>query len=219
MQLLGILLARVTAISHLYEWDPHGRVYVPDFIKAIVERYGFRKFPKTLEEYNLQTGAIFAVGKIGDIVIDAYTIFQGGLVVDTRSSTENSEKVLADITDWFCEFAGTKRMPDRISRRFYLSQLSFRSDAKLEALNPRLRDLASSLDEVVSRYAKRKLEFETTGISFQFDLDKGPAPSPPLRIERLENSPFEENKYFSAAPLPTDEHISFLTEFESILKS
>ena len=219
MQLLAVLLARVTAISQLNEWDPRGRWYLPDFIKAMVDRYGFQKYPKTLEEYNVQTGATFVAGKMGDTVIDSYTIFQGGLVVDTRSCTDNSEKILNDITEWFSGLTGANPAGDKISRKFYLSQLSFRSDIKLDALNPKLQSLASRLTSSVSQYGKQKTEFETTGISFQFDSQRGLRLALPLRIERLEGVPFEENKYFSAAPLPTDEHISFLNEFELALKS
>jgi hypothetical protein len=36
-----------------------------------------------------------------------------------------------------------------------------------------------------------------------------------LIIEHRVNTPFEENKYFSEAPLPTKLHIKFLEEFEA----
>jgi hypothetical protein len=191
-----------------------------DFVKGMVERYGFQKFPRTIEEYRQpSTGAVFTLGKMGNIVIENYTVYPQGLVVDTRSSTDDSERVLKDITDWFCTLSGIQPPADGITRRFYLSQVNFRSQRSLDALNPNLHLLSDRLTEIVSAPAKQHLEFQTTGISFQFDATQGIAYSLPLKIERLADAQFSENKYFSSAPLQTDEHIHFLEEFETILTS
>ncbi|HEV2492961.1 MAG TPA: hypothetical protein VG204_07795 [Terriglobia bacterium] len=217
MQLLAVVLARVTALTLIHEWDPRSKLFVTDFIKALVERYGFLVFPKTLEDYRSPNGAVFTAGKMGDIVIENVTLYAQGVVVDTRSSTTDSDLVLTDIANWVETLSGVQHADDRISRRFYLSQLSFRSESNLDCLNPKLNKLASWLTEIVSKHAKQRLEFETTAISFQFDQQKHKSLSLPMRIERLESAIFEENKYFSSAPLPTDEHIAFLNEFEAAL--
>jgi len=220
MEILAVILARVTALTNLPEWDPRGRSHTMDFVKGMVERYGFQKFPRTIEEYRQpSTGAVFTLGKMGNIVIENYTVYPQGLVVDTRSSTDDSERVLKDITDWFCTLSGIQPPADGITRRFYLSQVNFRSQRSLDALNPNLHLLSDRLTEIVSAPAKQHLEFQTTGISFQFDATQGIAYSLPLKIERLADAQFSENKYFSSAPLQTDEHIHFLEEFETILTS
>jgi len=217
MKVLAVALARVTALSQLIEWDPYGRSYLPDFIKGMVERYGFQSFPKTPEEYSSPNGAVFSVGRMGDINIQSYWIYRGGLVVDTRSSTEDAETVLKDITEWFSENFGAKSAIERITRKFYLSQLEFYSEQNLNALNPKFRPLAEMLANTVSDHLKQTVKFEATKIVLQNDVLKGPTFSLPLSVERLENSLFEENRYFSSAPLPTNEHIAFLEKFESIL--
>jgi hypothetical protein len=38
-------------------------------------------------------------------------------------------------------------------------------------------------------------------------------------IQRRDNTPFSENKYFSDAPLPTDVHIRLLEEFETAISN
>jgi len=220
MEILAVVLARVTALTNLPEWDPRGKTHTMDFVKGMVERYGFQKFPTTIDEYRQpSTGAVFTLGKMGNIVIESYTVYPRGLVVDTRSSTDDSERVLKDITDWFCTLSGIQPPADGITRRFYLSQVNFRSQRSLDALNPNLHLLAARLTEIVSGHAKQHLDFQTTAINFQFDVTEGVSYSLPLRIERLEGAQFSENKYFSAAPLKTDEHIHFLEEFETILDS
>jgi hypothetical protein len=218
MEILAVVLARVTALTNLPEWDPRGKLHIMDFVKGMVERYGFQKFPKTIEEYQQpSTGAVFSLGKMGNIVIENYTVYARGVVIDTRSSTDDSERVLKDVTDWLCGLSGIEPSADRISRRFYLSQVNFRCQKSLDVLNPNLPLLAARLTEIVSGYAKQHLDFQTTGIGFQFDATQGVPYSLPLKIERLEGAQFSENKYFSAAPLQTDEHIRFLEDFETIL--
>ena len=145
-------------------------------------------------------------------------IYTKGIVVDTRSSTEDAETILTKIEEWAEPFFGIEHSPNRTSRKVFLSELSFYSDIPFEFLNPKLKELATHLGKVVSSYAQEPQNFDLFGLSFSVD--------PPvrlgaisLRIERLAGNPFWENKYFSSAPLPTSEHLAFLTEFESILKN
>lgn len=218
MKLLAVSLARVSVFTDIYEWNPQNRISFREFTQAFVERYGFMKWPQTVEEFDLQKGVVFQLGMLGNQSIDSVTMFTKGVVIDTRSSTEDGERFILDAAEWAGQFFGTERDPQRISRKFFLSELSFYSEKPLDLLNTKLRDFAARLGEAVSRYAHEPHTFEPTGIIFSSD--------PPtrlgtlhLRIDRLAGSPFWENKYFSSAPLPTNEHLAFLADFESILQS
>jgi hypothetical protein len=217
MQLLAISLARLTALTDIYEWNPQNKVSSREFSQAFVERYEFLKSQQTIEEYDLQKGVIYQGGMFGSIEIHSVTFFTKGIVIDTRSSTENAEKFLSDAAEWAEQFFGIEHSPNRISRKIFLSELSFYSDVPFALLNPKLTALVTRLGEVVSSYLREPQAFDLSGLSFSVD--------PParlgamsLRIERLQGNPFWENKYFSSAPLPTTDHLTFLTEFESLLK-
>ena len=216
MQLLAISLARLTALTDLNEWNPQSRVPLREFLQAFVERYGFLKSPQTIEEYDLQKGAVFQYGRMGAVDFSV-TLFSRGIVVDTRSSTEDAEKFLSDAEEWAEQFFGVEHSTNRISRKLFLSELSLYSDVPFELLNPKLKALATRLGEVVSSYLREPQNFELFGLSFSVDPPTRLGPLT-LRIERLPGEPFWENKYFSSAPLPTTEHLAFLTEFESIFK-
>lgn len=130
-----------------------------------------------------------------------------GVVIDTRSSTADAEHFLMDATDWAERFFGADHAPDRLGRKVFLSELSFYSKALFGLLNPKFQRIATRLGEVVTHYAREPHTFAPFGLSFHVD--------PPthlgalnLRIERLAGNPFWENKYFSSAPLPTDQHLS-----------
>jgi hypothetical protein len=218
MRLLAVSLARVTAFTEIYEWNPQNRIPFHEFSQAFVDRYGFLKFPRDLEDYDLQKGTVYGAGKLNAITIDTVTLFMKGIVIDTRSSTNDAEHILMDMADWAEQLFGIEHSPERISRKVFLSELSFYSEALFGLFNPHLERLVTRLGEVVSSYAREPQRFEPFGFSFSSD--------PPtrlgtlnLRIERLAGNPFWEKKYFSSAPLPTNEHLSFLSEFESVLNA
>jgi hypothetical protein len=205
-------------MTFLTEWDPKNKIYAMDLIQKLVERYGFLIFPKTLQDFRSANGAVFEAGKMGEIIIEKLTLYAQGIVIDTRSSTDDCELILTDAARWFSDITGVHFSQERITRKFYFSQLSFATDLKFEFLNPRLRNVSSLLSQIVSKYASRQVEYETVAISFQVDHTKDTVLFwQPMRIERLEGSSFDENRYFSAAPVPTNDHILLLREFEEAL--
>src|SRR5262249_24018898 len=132
-------------------------------------------------------------------------------------STDDAENVLNDMAEWAEQFFSIEHSSNRISRKMFVSHLSFYSEVPFDLINQKLRRLVSRLNDVTSFYAKEPRKFNLFGISFKDD--------PPSRfgeqafqIERLAGTPFWENKYFSSAPIPTGEHLALLAEFESILK-
>jgi hypothetical protein len=140
-------------------------------------------------------------------------------LVDTISSTDNAEAMLEDAMIWAAESFNLKYRSDMLNRKSYVSELLFRSEVTLEALNPALKELSERLSKYISDKEDCALSFEPVGISFWFDTLKLKMPGVALRIERLADTPFSEMKYYSIAPLPTGEHIKFLEDFEAALKS
>ena len=83
------------------------------------------------------------------------------------------------------------------------------------SLNPALMRLADRIARTVSQFGEQPVEFSTSGVIIGCDvwnMKLGPAP---FTIERRVDTPFSANKYFSSAPLPTEDHIAFLKQFEA----
>ena len=131
MRLLAISLARLTVLTPPAEFNPKNSVSIPEFTRAMVERYGLLKFPKTVEDYDLSKGVVFGLGKVNNINIESIILYHCGLVIDTRSSTKDCEAVLGDLTAWVQELFGIEYSPISEPRKFFLSELSFYSDLKL----------------------------------------------------------------------------------------
>lgn len=211
MDITAVLLARVTAFVSIDELNPVGRVSLVDLVKGLVERYKFAKYPKTFDEWTPDKGTEFVYGRFDQFELSKLTIYERGVSIDTRSSTDDSERVLEDLMTW----SGSVGLVPRRHRRWYTSGLVVESNVALDAMHPALRTLA----EKISAAAETQLSarFETTSISIGMDPWNARYPLIPFRIERREGVPFSENKYWAQAPLPTRTHIELLKDFEAAL--
>lgn len=214
MELISIVRARMVAMIQLQQWDPFGRALTLEALGRIGGRYSFIKVPTKLEDIDLQKGAELQEGRLGDIRIDRITIFLNGIVIDTRSSTEDSEKVLNDIISLALESFGAIIKP---ARQSFVSQFVFHSNMRLAALNPVFPKVAAVLTERASADLKHPFTFEPTAILLNADTAQAKTAPAMFSIERRAEIPFAENTYFSNAPLRTAEHIELVKTFEASL--
>ncbi len=219
MKLLSVSLARLTVVTETAEINPRNKVSLPELTKAFVNRYGFLKYPTAVAEFDLTNGVTFATGKIDGINIGSLILYFGGVVIDTGSSTDDSERVLSDLVSFVQELVGIQYVPVAEPRKFYLTELAFHSTAKLETLNPILRHISNRISDIVSGPARQRFDFEPVTVRFLPDLQKTKWQVSAFSLDRLAGAPLDENKWFSSAPLPTQEHLKLLDEIETMLVS
>jgi len=214
MDLKAIMLARVVTLFELQTLDPTGRASVTETLKQITNRYSFTKTPQTFAEIDFQKGVELVEGKLDQIGIDRLTIFSNGMSVDTRSSTEDSEKVLKDFLAFMHANYGASV---QIHRQFFVSQIVFRSDAHLSLLNPILEPLAEQIGASVSKDMQHPFLFEPSGLIVAPDVSQTKLSPGVFSLERRAEMPFSEKMYFSNAPLRTAEHFRILEKLEMSL--
>ena len=101
MELISISLARIAVFLELQSLDPNGSQTTPESAHVLAQRYGFARVPKTVEEMDFQKGVIFAAGRYQDIAIDQFQIFNNGVIIDTRSSTDdNTARSRSSLSSW-----------------------------------------------------------------------------------------------------------------------
>ncbi len=220
MQLTSVLLARIFAFLPLEDLNPRGALRGTEITKGLIERYGFMGFPEKLEDYyDEQKGLQYLAGNLDKIVINKLAIYPAGITVDTRSSTSDSEEVLRDMLAWAVTSLNINYKEEMIKSRVYISQLTFTSDVTLDALNPKLRGFGERITKSVSKSFGHTFNFETASVTLHFDTSVNKELVTGFQIARRTDVPYSENKYFSSAPLPTDEHIKLVKDFEAALKS
>ena len=214
MELLSVLLARALAWVEPAELNPRAAVFYPDLTRAIVARYGFQKFPQKLEDFDESKGVTFAAGRFGKSVIEQLIIYTYGILLDTRSSTQESKRLLEEAMQWGKNELGLVYEPSMITRWQYASQVTFRSDVPLTGVQTAFQTLADKTRKHILELMGEDLKYELTAFFVDYDPLTRKHPLGRFSIQRRDNTPFSENKYFSDAPLPTDIHIALLEEFE-----
>src|SRR5262245_4333114 len=116
MNLSAVLMARVIFFVESVELNPRGSAYYPDIIKALVERFQFKKFPEKFEDFDEDKGVSLVGGKFEDETVARITIYSWGLTLDTTSSTDIAEKLLTDTLVWGVEKLKLTYKPEMIKR-------------------------------------------------------------------------------------------------------
>lgn len=217
MNLLSINLARSIWLGPINDLNPRGISLDRILFPYLIDTYKFKKYPSLAEPLDITKGLEF---RDGEFAIDeeskpiriTLTIHTDGLVVDTRSSTNHSDAFLEYSFSQFSEIFKMPPFQSVMKRRLYLSQVFVSTEKSLELLNPKLKQISKYLNQ----YFGKDKSFQVGSISFWPD-QKDKSPAMPFTFERAINVPFSENRYYSVAPLQTDQHLELLDKLEKIL--
>lgn len=219
MKLSSVILARVLGFVEIFDLSPRGKAFFPEISRALVERYGFQKFPQALEEFNEEKGIEFYQGRTGDLVIQKFVIWNSLLVLETRSNTTDSKRILEEMLLWGAEkFGLSYQSGETIKRWAYVSDLSFYSEVPLLNVSPALTSVAEKCSKALTDIWQEPVQYETLNLIVGHDPTARKYGIAPFSITRRAEAAFSENKYFSEAPLPTDVHLKLLQEFEVEVK-
>jgi hypothetical protein len=170
----------------------------------MVARYHFLKFPKTYEDFNnLKDGVAFGGGEWNGVAIEDVRFFNQGIGVSTGKSTTFAEELSADIMTVWSE-VGLTFSPEWITDQKHNSELVVSSKVDLCAMNPKIT-------AVCAKY------FKNAGpgiVGFHLDENTNDFP---VQIQRLNGAPLSAGQFWSQAPIPTDQHLSFLESLETAL--
>lgn len=213
MKLSAVILARTLAYIEGNDLNQKGKLFVPDLIRAIAERYKFDKLPKPEERQ--EKGILFEEGKIGNKVIAKLSIFDTLISLETRSNTSDSKQLIEEMLAWAAAKFDLNYIPGSIKRFAYVSGVSFYSDAPLlSAGSQPIADLATKTTEAVSEIWQGPVQYYPAQITVAHDPLARKDGIAHFMITYRAQARFSENKFYSEAPLPTDMHLQFLEDYE-----
>jgi len=211
------MLARALAFVEVQELNPRGTAYYPDIVAALVRRFNFQGYPTKPEDFDEAKGIQFTDGKFSEGTLDRVQIFTHGLVLDTRASTDVSAALLHDTLLWAKIELGLHYEESMVKRRAFVSQVTFESKLELGRLNPVLETVGSLVSSRLSASMGQPINYEPTGVVLNLDQSTTKLAPGYFSLERREQVPFSDNKYFSTAPISTQDHIAILEELERAL--
>ena len=208
-------MSRVLAFVDTEDLRPSAGIYGPEFVREIAGEFSFQKFPTTFVEFDVTKGIEFLNGRVGMRAITKFVIWPNILVIEGQFNSNECKESLGEILQWGKERFKLKYSPEMITHYAYVSDLSFSSTAPLLDVFPLFGKIAERTSEVLSEIWQEPIKYE------MFDLKIGHDPLvrkwgiAPFQISRRAEHKFDSGKYFSEAPLPTDEHIALLEEYEA----
>jgi hypothetical protein len=216
MDILNVRLARSVWIFEARDLNPIGLNLLP-LAASIKEKYKFLVWPNTPEQLlpDNPKGAVFQSGAfaVGNQVLTVnFTLYSDGIVADTGASTDHTDTFIEDLLVFGQQF-GLIYRPDMVQRKRCLSELIVRPTRQLGSVCDKLGALASKLNQMV---IPSEAFYEWTG--FELGVEQRFANQPAsFKFEREAKTPFELNRFYSCAPLRTDQHKNLLLELEAIM--
>jgi hypothetical protein len=216
MKVTAIKQARLIALFDIDELMPIGLISMAKIVPAIAQRFEFQRFttPEGGEDKDSSKGFEFFEGMWNETPVQRLAIFNDGIIVDTRVSTSRSREILIESMDWAKDQFGLKTGKDILRRLRYLSTLTFQSKAPILAPCTALSNAANRMTAAMGSITGLDRGYAGTRIDINFDRTTDKEPIAGLTIQTLALEPFQANRFFSQAPLPTDEHIALLEKFE-----
>lgn len=218
MKLLSIALARSVWLFPFGDLNPRGKALMP-MLMPLVERYRFIKFPQKPEELVKVDRFEFNDGTYktneGNEIVVSLIVYNDGLIVDSRSSTNDCDAFLHDLLTWGAKNYGLLPYEKITRQKLYASTVYVCMEPPLSHINPAIKTFTDKLANHDIGYGP--FPFEISGISFGHDPEKIQGKAMTFRLERAESAPFTENRFFSTAPFPTETHLALLEQLEKVL--
>ncbi len=196
--------------------NPSGRQLMPA-VEEIIDRYSFLKSTPLAEVLGsenkgleLKTGTFI---KQDDAPIDvSLTIHDEWLAADTRSSTEDSDMFIEDVLNFLSDNYGTVPHSELPINKRYLSEVYFSLNKTPEFFSKSTNSFIKKSSSYINRDKVGNFEF----MGFHLATDPGLSKNPFfIRVERVFDVPFSENRFFSTGSIKTSEHIELLEGLET----
>jgi len=232
MKIKNVKLARSIWLFDLQDLNPSGKDIAADVFDWIKDSYDFAvapdlrailAAPKTNptegDNQPLPNGAVFERGHFQAredvfVEISKLTVYNDGIVIDTPSSTMDGDRFAQDLLESAARQFSLAYDEETIRKRIYSSELILRSEISLELINPRLAAFGTRVSEVLAKDSM--VQFQIAGLQFWSEPNDA-GKHKLFTLERQVGKAFAEGRYYSQAPMQTNEHFRLLEELEKVV--
>jgi hypothetical protein len=221
MKLISVTGARSIWLFDINDLNPRGKDVNSELLDFLKEAYFFSKVPKSPTDLDPTKKSLKFEGGRFQIKEEIYIsvnleIYNDGFVADSRSSTRDTDKFVEDLLSLAAKEFSLSYDPSMIRSKMHVSELTVRMDTVLFDLNPKLVNFANTISAMCGLEVP---PFECTLLGFATDLAESRLKPSGFAIERKLGAPFSEKRYYTKAPVHTDEHQELLIELERILSN
>lgn len=201
------------------EVRPLSGFYLPTLYTAMVERYRFITFPANWAA-DVANGAKFHSGHHvadgRDIAITEIGVYNDGVVV-IALNTSDADVIMDDFISWATR---TFKLRERQTKkpRTYASSVVIEFAASIDDALRNFEAISQNVTDAINNAYGLRAKINFFRLALAADPQTVPALfNTQLLIERRVGVPFAQNRYYSAAPLTTDAHLTLLEKIEGSL--
>lgn len=188
-----------------------------DLVRGVEKLFKFVEAPQKVEEVDFTKGVQFRGGKFRGGAVDRVSIYGNGVIAEMRANTDECDDLIGDLLSWVEGSFPISVSEDSHLSRVYNSEIEFAPNTDFFG-NVLLASVESALSDSWSKYGQGAMPFQAATISFAAEQQSSSAITPsPFTVERRAGHRFSENIFHSRAPLKTRDHISLLTNIETML--
>ena len=221
MKIVSFESARVTWLFPIEEFVPAAGANNPSVLALIAQRYNFSIVPTTTTREDMnKNGLVFGMGHFQHagqhFVVTDFAIYSDGLA-SVAEKSEWAVAFLEDVVAWVKAEFGFREVSSGIRKLFHSTVVvDFDTPpSKLVQGFNRIADFISSRAITVFP-DKKPMDFAR----LDFETDKralaGQVMVPKFTLERRQGVDFSQERYFSAAPMTTADHLATLEEIERV---
>jgi hypothetical protein len=213
MEVLTINTARSIWLIDTRYLNPMGKNIENELVEWLKTAYDFKKYP-SLPINDPAAGAEFTSGTFetgNERYYVDLTIFNDGLVANTRASTRITDQFLQQALISAARQFQLAYENAPIQRKLYVSELEVRLLRPIRFFNPDLERFAAKITE----HYPEPISFQFASLGFWADPSIQRWRPSNFVIERKLGSE-SDNICFSQSPLQTDDHLKLLQEFEDM---
>jgi hypothetical protein len=226
MKVINSLQGTVALHVSADDVTPRCGLLIRDLIELVGEAYQFSVKPQLLpgvppaflQQLIFQSGAL--IKDDGKLAIIQLAVLPNGNMV-TATTTDIADLVMDDCiarldSEMGYRFASAKK------RRTYLSNIAVQfevdADEKIEAIGKIENLLTKLILRPTMPFKFKRLAFGYGDVAQPGMISLEAVETSDFLIERRSSEPYTENRYFSAAPVRTSEHIELLEAIEQALE-
>jgi hypothetical protein len=224
MKLIHVKQARSVWLFDISDLNPKGEDFAEELVNWIRDSYSFVVTPD-FRDVVAKAGAGNAVGLIfkngrfqtaegSFIEITSLAIHNDGIVVDTTSSTQEANRFIADLLSNAAKEFGLAYDPQVVRKRLYVSTLIVKSEMALSAIHPGLAEFAERISANLRNGPAPS--FQLAGLAFWTEPNDSGVHKTFTLMPQAGKS-FSEHRYYSEAPLQTEDHLRLLEDLERVL--
>jgi hypothetical protein len=213
MKLLGI---QETGVTNLFlAGSSTGGPGIFYAAAKVAERYQFKKVPSPQELVSEKN--VFEHGVFKNRPINSFEIYTDGVIVRSRTPSEDIEAFLDDLVSWMGEL-GLQRVDTHHVNKAYSSELLIEFNPGVFEIFDRLKPILALIGSEIAKATDQRVPpYQAAGFVLHTNQTQIAGMKPlPFRLERRFNTEFEKNLFYSAAPLPTKAHIKVLEQIEAL---